>query len=130
MIADTTFIIDLLIRDQKAVKKADELEESGLTISVSSPTIFELFAGIALSRKAEEEKSKISTILSSLPQLVLDSPSASAGGLIHGEKIRTGQSIDPEDAMIAGIARVNSEKVLTRNTRHYSGIEGVTVENY
>ncbi|PYK85623.1 MAG: VapC toxin family PIN domain ribonuclease, partial [Verrucomicrobia bacterium] len=70
------------------------------------------------------------TILSSLPQLALDSPSASAGGLIHGEKIRTGQSIDPEDAMIAGIARVNSEKVLTRNIRHYSGIEGVTIENY
>src|SRR2546426_7976383 len=75
-----------MIRDQKAVKKADELEESGVTISVSSPTIFEMFAGIALSRKAEEEKSKISTILSSLPQLVLDSPSASAGGLIHGER--------------------------------------------
>ncbi len=32
--------------------------------------------------------------------------------------------------MIAGIARVNSEKVLTRNIRHYSGIEGVTIENY
>src|SRR5438132_9153618 len=89
-----------------------------------------MFAGIALSRKAEEEKSKISTILSSLPQLGLDSPSARAGGLIHGDKIRTGQSIDPEDAMIAGIARVNSEKVLTRNIRHYSGIEGVTIENY
>jgi len=26
LIADTTFIIDLLIRDRKAVKKADELE--------------------------------------------------------------------------------------------------------
>jgi len=25
---------------------------------------------------------------------------------------------------------VNSEKVLTRNIRHYSGIEGVTIENY
>ncbi len=90
----------------------------------------ELFAGVAQSRKPEEEKSKIITTLSSISQLSLDSPSASAGGLIYGEKMRTGRTIDPEDAMIAGIAKVNAEKVLTRNTKHFSDIDGVNVENY
>lgn len=117
-------------KDPAAIRKARDLEESGTSVAVGTPTVFELFAGIALSRKAEEEKSKITTILSSLPLLVLDSPSASAGGLIHGEKVRAGQRIDPEDAMIAGIARVSSEKVLTRNIKHFSNIEGVTVESY
>jgi len=32
--------------------------------------------------------------------------------------------------MIAGIAKANKEKIVTRNTRHFQGIEGVTIEPY
>ena len=130
MIADTSFLIDLMGKDPGAVKKAGVLEAEGTSIMIGSPSVFELFAGVALSRKAEEEKEKITAVLSSLPQLVLDFPSASAGGLIYGEKMKVGRDIDPEDAMLAGIARVNAEKVLTRNVKHFSNIEGVTVETY
>lgn len=130
MIADTSFIIDIMAKDPSAIRKAQALEQTGLSIVIGTPTLFELFAGVAQSRKPEEEKSKIITTLSSISQLSLDSPSASAGGLIYGEKMRTGRTIDPEDAMIAGIAKVNAEKVLTRNTKHFSDIEGVSVENY
>ncbi len=130
MIADTSFLIDMMAKDSGAVRKARELEAEGTSIMIGSPSVFELFAGVALSRKAEEEKSKIMTVLSSLPQLALDFPSASAAGLIYGEKIRVGRDIDPEDAMLAGMARVKAEKVLTRNVKHLSGIEGVSVETY
>jgi len=108
LIADTSFIIDIMAKDPAAIKKAQALEETGLSIVIGTPTLFELFAGVAQSRKPEEEKSKIITTLSSISQLSLDSPSASAGGLIYGEKTRTGRTIDPEDAMIAGIAKVKS----------------------
>jgi len=130
VIADTSFVIDIMAKDPAAIGKARQLEREDVTIAVGSPTVFELFAGVALSRKAEEEKSKIMTILSSLPQLALDFPSAREGGMIYGEKIKTGRAIDPEDAMLAGIAKAKSEKVLTRNIKHFSGIEGVTVETY
>jgi len=130
VIADTSFVIDIMAKDPAAIGKARQLEREDVTIAVGSPTVFELFAGVALSRKAEEEKSKIMTILSSLPQLALDFPSAREGGMIYGEKIKTGRAIDPEDAMLAGIARAKAEKVLTRNIKHFSGIEGVTVETY
>ncbi len=128
--ADTSFVIDIMAKDPGAVGKARELEREGATIAIGSPTVFELFAGVALSRKAVEEKSKITTILSSLPQLALDFPSAREGGMIYGEKIKAGRAIDPEDAMLAGIARAKAEKVLTRNIKHFSGIEGVTAETY
>jgi predicted nucleic acid-binding protein len=32
--------------------------------------------------------------------------------------------------MIAGIAKVHGKKLLTRNLRHFQGIEGVEVEPY
>lgn len=41
-----------------------------------------------------------------------------------------GNTINPLDAMIAGIARTVGEKILNRNTRHLQGIENVSVENY
>jgi predicted nucleic acid-binding protein len=130
VIADTSFVIDIMAKDPAAIGKARQLEREDVTITVGSPTVFELFAGVALSRKAEEEKSKIMTILSSLPQLALDFPSAREGGMIYGEKIKAGRAIDPEDAMLAGIAKAKAERILTRNIKHFSGIEGVTVETY
>jgi tRNA(fMet)-specific endonuclease VapC len=120
----------MMAKDQGAMRKASELEGQGTSIMIGSPSVFELFTGVALSKKAEEEKLKIVTVLSSLPQLALDFPSASAGGMIYGEKKRMGREIDPEDAMLAGIARVKAEKILTRNLKHFSGIEGVTAEPY
>lgn len=101
----------------------------GLAISVGSPTVFELYVGVGLSRKLEEEKFKITSIVMALPHLPLDSESASAAGLIYSGKIR-GTGIDPVDAMIAGIVKVHSETVITRNIKHFSGIDGVTVEPY
>jgi tRNA(fMet)-specific endonuclease VapC len=130
LIADTSFLIDIMMKEPAALDKAKKVEESGSTISVGAPSIFELFAGVALSRKSEEEKSKIMSTIASLPQLPLDFPSARAGGQIYGRKIKAGSTVDPEDAMLAGIAKLRSETIITRNVKHFTDIEGVNVETY
>jgi predicted nucleic acid-binding protein len=130
LLADTTLIIDIMMNEPAAVQKAAEIERRGQTLSVGAPTIFELYVGLSLTSKPAEEKAKIAAVLASLPQLPLDHPSASAGGLIYGEKTRSGSKMDPEDAMIAGIAKANNKKIVTRNTRHFQGIEGATIEKY
>lgn len=130
MIADTSFLIDLMMNETGAVAKAREIEGKGSTISVCSPSVFELYVGVALSRKPEDEKARIIDLIGSLPQLPLDFESARAAGTIYGERIREGAKMDPEDAMIAGIAKVRNEHVVTRNAKHFSGIGGVKVEIY
>jgi predicted nucleic acid-binding protein len=80
--------------------------------------------------RVEEEKVRVFTVLESLPFLPLDAESSKAGGRIYAEKKRIGSPVDPEDAMIAGIARVRGEKVLTKNLKHFQGIEGVKIEAY
>jgi predicted nucleic acid-binding protein len=130
LLADTSFLIDLMVGDKAAVEKAREIEAKGTPLIVSAPTVFELYVGISLSRKAEEGKARILVVLESLPFLPLDVESSKAGGRIYGEKKRMGSTVDPEDAMVAGIARVHGEKVLTRNLKHFQGIEGVNVESY
>jgi predicted nucleic acid-binding protein len=130
LLADTSFLIDLMVGDKAAVQKAKEIEAKGMPLTVSAPTVFELYVGLSLSSKAEEEKTRIMAVLESLPFLPLNLESSKAGGRIYGDKKRTGSMVDPEDAMVAGIARVHGEKVLTRNLKHFQGIEGVRMESY
>lgn len=130
MIADTSFIIDLMIGEKAAISKAKEIEDKNIPLSLSAPTLFELYVGISLSHKREEEKARVLNVIDSMPFLPLDIESTKAGGQIYAEKSRVGLRIDPEDAMIAGIARVNGEKVLTRNLKHLQDIPGVNLEKY
>jgi len=81
-----------------------------------------------LSKKAEEEKSKIVLVLTSLPQLALDFQLACEGSSIYGNKVQRGMRVDPEDAMLAGIVKVYREITVVRNVRHFEGMEGVSVE--
>jgi tRNA(fMet)-specific endonuclease VapC len=119
-----------MVGDEAAIDKAKEVEAEGTSLVVSAPTIFELYVGLSLSSKVKEEKARILSVIESLPFLALDAESSKEGGLIYGDKKRMGFTIDPEDAMVAGIARVHGEKVLTRNVKHFQGIEGVDVESY
>jgi len=52
LIADTTFLIDLMVGDEAAVEKAREIESKNIPISVTAPSVFELYVGLSLSKKA------------------------------------------------------------------------------
>jgi predicted nucleic acid-binding protein len=130
LLTDTSFLIDLMVGNEAAIEKARYIEAKGTPLIVSAPTVFELYVGLSLSSKAEEEKTRILAVLESLPFLPLDAESSKAGSLIYGDKKRVGSTIDPEDAMVAGIAKVHAEKVLTRNLKHFQGIDGVIIESY
>ena len=130
MLADTSFVIDLMLNDEGAVDKAKELADGSIPIIVGTPTLFELYVGVGLSVKSEAEGEKIRETISSLTQVPLDAPSASRAGLVYARKVREGTKIDAEDAMLAGIALENNQPVLTRNKKHFSGIPGLRVEEY
>ena len=130
MIADTTFIIDLMRNNPDAISKAQEIEKNNIPLIITAPTLFELSVGISLSTKSQQEKKQIHEILDTLPFQPLDYKSSQEAGYIYGDKQKKGNKIDPQDAMIAGIARSSGEKILTRNTKHFQDIEGVTIETY
>jgi predicted nucleic acid-binding protein len=130
LLADTTFIIDIMKQDADAMQTAEELSEASISILVGTPTIFELYAGVGLSVRSSEEKEKVLTVLKSLPHLALDAASASKAGSIYAQRIREGSKIDPEDAMLAGIALQNNEPLLTRNRKDFTGIADLKLEHY
>ncbi len=130
MILDTSFMIDLLRGKKSAVSKIKELEANSIATGITTPSIFELFVGISVTRRPVAEKNKIMDILKSWGIFALDADSAGIAGKIHGELIKNGEIIDPEDSMIAGIAIHNNEPLLTKNVKHFQRIPGLKIEEY
>src|SRR5208337_1876099 len=116
--------------DTNAVRKAEALSSAAVSILVGTPTIFELYVGVGLSVRSAEERKKVLGILGSLPHLPLDAASASKAGIIYAQRVKEKTEIDPEDAMLAGIAIQNNEPLLTRNRKDFAGIPELKVETY
>ncbi len=130
MIADTTFLIDVMRGDRSAIGKGEELEREGVQVNITTVSVFELYVGLNLSIRPIEEKTKIDKVLRNIVVHHLDFESAREAGEIFADKKSRGLTIDPEDAMIAGICISNEEPILTRNVNHFSNIDRLTVESY
>ena len=130
MILDSSFLIDLLRgRNEEAKKKAEELDRIFVTKSISSISIMELWRGACLIQ-SEKEKKKILSLLNSVIIYDFDAYAAKVAAEIEADLKIKGKNIDREDIMIAAIAKTKNEPVLTRNVKHFSKIEGLTVESY
>jgi predicted nucleic acid-binding protein len=119
-----------MMNDSDAVRRAKKLTEESIPIVIGTPTVFELYVGVGLSVKNSEEREKIQNILKSLTHLPLDVQSATRAGLIYAQKVKEGSRIDPEDAMLAGIAIESQQPILTRNRKDFLGIPELKVESY
>ena len=130
MIADTSFIIDIMKSDKEAIKKAEDIQKNGNTIAVTSISVFELFVGVTLSIKQDRERDRINRILIGLPIIGFDRDCAIEAGKIFARKRKNGTTIEPEDSMIAGICSRRNEILITRNIKHFNDIEGLRIESY
>ncbi len=130
MIVDTTFVIDLMRNEEKAVAKLHQLINKREPLLVTALTIFELFSGLSRSTKPSEERNKIMKVLKGQLILHLDNDSAEKAGEIDGTLIKEGNMIGPVDSMIAGIALVKKDVVLTRNIKDFSKVKGLDTETY
>ena len=130
MILDTCFLIDLMNQREQAISKLIELEERNEAQKISTISIVELFQGSVRCNNTKKEKEKILFVYQNLLLQTLDEKSAQKSGEIFGEMINKGTPIELADAIIAGTAIVHNEKVLTRNTKHFSRIEGLKIETY
>ncbi len=126
---ETTFLIDILRGNPKVKELKDEFDNHGLRITIASPAVMEIWSGAILSGRTLQEKEIIRNLLESTEILSLDAESAKEAGEIEAELTGNGQIIQTEDIMIAAIARINGEKLVTRDN-HYARIEGLKLIKY
>jgi len=127
---ETSFLIDLLRGDKKAIKVKDEIDKSSESVSIASPSVIELIKGLKIGKYRIGEEEVVYKLISSLPVLSLDKKSAIKSGHIEADLIKKGGLIDLEDIMIAAICIENKETLLTRNEKHFTKIEGLSIKSY
>ncbi len=127
---ETDFLIALMRKDRDAVSKLKELVEKGERLSTTPINASELFKGAYRSKNIDENLRRVRGLLSRLDLLEFNLTSTEIYGQISSELEEKGVQIGEMDTLIASIALAHNERILTRNTRHFSRVKGLEVENW
>ena len=128
-VLDTSLLVSLLKGDAIAKGKIGALEESGVQISTTMITVYELLKGAYLSSKREENLTKIRDSLSTLQVLDLSWGSCEKASRIYKELKDKGTMIGEFDILIAAIVRSNDETLVTRD-EHFKSIRGMKLTKW
>lgn len=100
------------------------------TMAVSTITVAELAYGVERSARPEDNRAAVEQFLALLEVLPVDAAAAEHSGRIRAELAATGTPIGAYDALIAGQARSRGLVVVTNNTREFSRVAGLLVEDW
>jgi tRNA(fMet)-specific endonuclease VapC len=126
---DTSFLVDILRGREIVVELKEEFDRRNEVLAIATPSIIELWSGALKSKASAAEKAKTDELIQSLEVLPLDLNAAKDAAEIEAGLLSKGTAISATDIMIAAIARVNCEKVVTRD-EHFTRIPGLVVIKY
>jgi tRNA(fMet)-specific endonuclease VapC len=100
-------------------------------LALPAVALFELHFGIAKSARCEENTDRL-VIFLQLPVTVLpfDADDAREAGDIRATLRRAGTPIGPYDVLIAAQARRREALLITANTREFSRVPGLSVQDW
>ena len=99
-------------------------------VYISSVTYAELTHGVEKSAAVEKNRLALSLLLSNITILSFDVNAADAYGKIRADLEQKGTPIGPLDTMIAGHALSVGYTLVTNNTREFTRVNGLHVENW
>jgi len=99
-------------------------------IALCSVVKAELFYGAQRSSRIAENLRVLDRFFAPFYSLPFDDNCVQTCGRIRAELERTGTPIGPYDLLIAATAVANSRVLVTANTREFSRVAGLTIENW
>jgi tRNA(fMet)-specific endonuclease VapC len=100
-------------------------------IGISSVTVKEIEYGRSLCpERVIRRGALINSILQKIDAVPFDSETAYVTGRLRASLTRVGTPIGPYDVMIAGTALVHGLILVTANTREFSRVSGLQLENW
>ena len=130
MFLDTTFLVDFLRGDKRAVDLIAKRKSS--LFFTSEINVFELVDGVYSGKNnVEGHLEKVFALLSKMIVLPFDRRSALKAGEISGKLNSQGEKIGDTDCLIAGVAIANGlSNIVTKNNKHFTKIKEVKTVSY
>ena len=117
------------IKDINSVR--NKVKEIGWEqICICSITVAELYFGAYNSQRVVENLNRAEEFIQNLPVVPLTVPALKKYGELKAELRRIGQTIAEFDLLIASVAVAENYTLVTNNTRHYSRISNLQLENW
>lgn len=97
---------------------------------ISSVTYAELVHRVENSQAVERNRLALALLLTNIYILDFDAAAAESYGAIRADLEKRGTPIGPLDMMIAGHAKSLEYTIVTNNTKVFSRVSGLNVENW
>lgn len=124
---DTNALTAWITKDAAFIQHIQTKKPSDLAISVM--TEHEVLFGIACNPKLRL-RVVAENMLSLLPKLIVGSQEVAAAASIRADLRSRGQPIGPYDVLIAATALAHGLTIVTHNTREFSRVAGLIVEDW
>lgn len=129
MLADSTFVNDLVREDPEAVAVLEDLLATETPLAIATLTIFEV--GVGLSEDMIPARDRFQTFIRRADAVPFGREQAQQALAIQRRLYDRGEPIGAVDAMIAGVAATREDpRVLTRNTDEFDRVSVIEVEPY
>ena len=126
---DTNACIRLLKGDcQQMLKHIESI--SSADVYISAVVRFELYYGACKSNRVEENLLKLNTFFENYELLPIDQEIADKAGIIRALLEKKGTPIGPYDLLIGATALVNDCILVTHNTREFSRISSLMIDDW
>ncbi|WP_420960053.1 type II toxin-antitoxin system VapC family toxin [Brucella sp. IR073] len=126
---DTNAVISLTGRKSDAMIRRVVSKPKG-SIGLSSVVAFELYFGPLKSARIEYNLETVRLIMADFPVLDFDQNDAFVAGEIRAALAAKGRPIGPYDLLIAGQAKARGLSLVTNNTREFSRVENLRLEDW
>jgi tRNA(fMet)-specific endonuclease VapC len=125
---DTNICVEMIRRNERVINRWRGANEFGTCISAI--TLAELEVGVAKSAKAEANRIELAKFLALVTVLPFDGAATETYGVIRGTLERRGRAIGALDTLIAAHAESLGLTLVTNNTREFSRVEGLVLEDW
>ncbi len=126
---DTNVWIRLLNKSESHVKQRfEDIDPS--EIRLCSVVKAELYFGAEKSKRRGENMETIEALFADMESLSFDDQAARQYGVIRKNLSTSGFLIGPNDLMIAAIGLAHDITVVTHNTREFSRVAGLRIEDW
>jgi tRNA(fMet)-specific endonuclease VapC len=98
--------------------------------AISTVTAYEPYTGVEKCAKPAQERSKVELLLKTIWEIPFDPDAARESARLRALLESQGQPIGPYDTLLAGQALARSLILVTANTREFSRVPGLTLENW
>lgn len=126
---DTDILSMFLRGDRKVRSKVEKYLLEYSTLNISILTYYEILSGLKY-KNANKQLESFLELCSDILIIPLTKESADNSADIFSNLKSSGKIIDDIDILIAGICSENEYVLVTNNTKHFSRIKNIEIENW